>query len=724
MPSNEHKTSLIVEAKGRGLKEQQREAEKLRQALSPERLAKGLNQMDEVLAKNIRRTSKLGKELASIGRALKVFEGAVSKVDRLAESLKKSKNEASQLNREASKGAFSQGFLQQVGFGPFLQRGPGMRRQAAGMMAGQMFRAPFAGTAGLTQGIANIPGVGLMAGPMQAALQGASQFRNIQRLQMQIAASGGGLGAANAAARGASSAIMAERFQPRVFRSGVDAFEGLTPAQRARTHAPSGYLTRAQAGAAAGADPFVRQFMGLGSGGAESADQAFRSQSAAFRARERERFQDEEARRRASFQSDRDARAGSAGRAARDRTLFGRSTFGGAQSMAGIGSSLGAMNVEQTLQLQRQILEQGGGSASGAFQNRALSSAIAAQTLFGVSPGVSGSLLGAQRQGGLQGLGSGGRSGDALSRSIALAAAQGFEGSEINRHLQTMAAGIEQFRQTGIPFAGESISRLSVGIQRASGLGAARSGQVGAGIVQTAQKIAQQGGPRSPLEFQMLQQLGGFGGRGGGMADMMTSLERLRSGGGPGGFSTDELRGLFKGIGGKSMGRGGRDQAATSNYILQRSIVDMGGGMVDLQAIDALRRELAGQAPNSAQSDRILQAQSQRIRASAVAAQKGAGSGAGGLERFARARTGALAGSAVSEAQITNERIAKSAQVVGSLDKLERSQNKLIETVGRLNKEMDAITGFMLEATSLLPELVDRMRELVMNGPVAAIRGP
>ena len=98
-----------------------------------------------------------------------------------------------------SSGAFGQGFLQGATPGamaPYLQRGPGAFRQAAGMTAGRAARgmaggaasmagAPFTGLQGIQQGLAGIPVVGgMLAGQLGTSMQYGQQALQYRQTQM------------------------------------------------------------------------------------------------------------------------------------------------------------------------------------------------------------------------------------------------------------------------------------------------------------------------------------------------------------------------------------------------------------------------------------------------------------------------------------------------------------------------------------------------------------
>ena len=162
-------------------------------------------------------------------------------------------------------------------------------------------------------------------------------------------------------------------------------------------------------------------------------------------------------------------------------------------------------------------------------QSAFMKTAFGARTMFGVGAETSGAFLKAERRGGLVG---GGKGGENLERALGTALVLGLEGSEINDYLNTIATGIQQFQQTGIPFAKTSIDSIGQMLSVEGGLRTTRGQKVGRSLVNYVQGMSQRG-ITGGLDFMMLQQIGGYGGSAGtgakGYKQALINLERFQS---------------------------------------------------------------------------------------------------------------------------------------------------------------------------------------------------
>ncbi len=134
--------------------------------------------------------SAVQKEAAGIERTLKNVQRTYKETDATAEQ---SANKRKQ--QQQKQGAFTQGLAQGlIPEAAYLQRGPGMFRQAAGAAiggrmrgaAGGMANMPFTGAAGLGQALQSIPGGGFLAMPLMQSMQYAQQSLQHRTQQQQL----------------------------------------------------------------------------------------------------------------------------------------------------------------------------------------------------------------------------------------------------------------------------------------------------------------------------------------------------------------------------------------------------------------------------------------------------------------------------------------------------------------------------------------------------------
>jgi hypothetical protein len=190
----------------------------------------------------------------------------------------------------------------------------------------------------------------------------------------------------------------------------------------------------------------------------------------------------------------------------------------------GLGAGVGfGMDINAERQFRAQVMQAGGGTGLTEQGQRMGVTAMAAQTAFGVGPGVSGAFLQAGRRGGLAGA-----EGDAsrmFTESIADAFKLGLSEAEMNVYLQQMASGIETWKTTGIPFNKQSMADIA-GTLGTMGMGGVRGMAVAGGISRAAEQLSRTG-PQSVGQLMMLQTMGGLKPGQTGMEAMEEALIRL-----------------------------------------------------------------------------------------------------------------------------------------------------------------------------------------------------
>lgn len=696
------RTDLIISAKAEGFDRVQQQTGRMAQ------------EARRILETQVRGFDKLQKGIGQTVGAIKGMEKALGDVGKQMEQVTRKMGE--QLQKQQTQmqrqGAFIQGLIQGAvpgGAGMFLQRGPGMGRQVAGMAVGRAARGVVGGAGqmlggggalgGLSTALSALPGGGLVAGQMQAVAGLAEQglaFQR-QRLGMVPFLSGGG----SQATRNISGAR--RRAMAGVAGPAAVGEVGLTEEMRASAR-------RSSEGAVRG---LVEEEMArLGTGGGALGERARRKVATANLEEERGRRQrvaeaseiDTERRRReaaadADFQGRR-SRAGAAA-AARERDRLFRPVRRAGMEMMGI-------NRQEALQQAVQILQAGGGNLEQLQQQGLLRTGFAAQTAFGVGPGVTGAFLQAGRRGGLSGLrpGTEGGGGQALTEAIGDAMRLGLEGSEINQYLQTMAEGISQWRQTGIPFAKEAIADFGSELGRL-GLGGVRGAAVARGVAGAAQALSTRG-PQTAQELLVMQTLGGLRpGQGGaaGFEQAQIQLEQLR-GGQVGGEQLNQLLGQLMQAGG-----GG----AAGRLFARQSLGQMGVN-IGAEEFRLLGRQVQGEDLSTEERGRLKFLQEQRgaVGAGPQTPEE--------LQRQAQTLIGEFGRGLKTAAGIQNEQIGIGQQMIPMLNNLNTATTNIAKGFAELAGEpLTNLTKGIKDLTEAITSkkgkgLLDALSDLVTIG--------
>lgn len=428
------------------------------------------------------------------------FEREAQSARKLAQATQQVERQR-QADRHQARGAFSQGFLQTTMpkmAGMFLDRGPGMRRQALGQLAGMGVRrgmggvgsflsTPFSGLEGLQGSLAALPGGGLLAGQLGASAGYAGQALQYQRDRLAFSPFVGGsdLGA----------------------RRGVRArAETALPAAPA---AGGGSLWKRSAGVEEAIDLRAARTRAAGGSKDDMIDAFFRQIGGKAGAAIQRSIGIPEAMI--------EKQAGMA----RPPMAGGRAVTRGAVSPLSVASAnggrLSGLSRHQTLQFTSELMRASGGRygeglpGEAGQQERMLGAALSAQTMFGVGAGVSGAFGGAGRRAGSL-VGAGGKGAEALTGALQDALEQGLEGSEVTTYLEQMARGIQAWEQTGIPVNAKSLKELGLEISSA-GIAGTRAARMAGGMQQYVQGIGQRG-VQSGMDLLLLQKMGGFQGKG------------------------------------------------------------------------------------------------------------------------------------------------------------------------------------------------------------------
>ena len=481
---------------------------------------------------------KLRKEVRLLEQAHKGDADAQGKMVNAQQKLMANQKQ----QQQQARGGFGQGFMQTAMPGMasmFLQRGPGMMRQAGGQMLGGMARragrfgaglgqAAFTGVGGLQQALGAIPLVGGVAAGQLGAVAGHSQQAlqwQQQRLQMAPFMETGMSG------------------RDRRQLGGVE--QGLQGVKQSRKIADfARRMAAAPKSAELAEDPSRAMMarMGMIAPGRKKVISTFLT--------EEEKEQDP-TRRQLKIISDAEKQVDVREKKllAQRREIRARTPMG---QIAGAGRELLGVGRQEAAQRTAQLFQVGGGRfTGGAGQQQQVKAAFAAQTMYGVGPEAAGGFLQAGRRGGL--VGGRGRGMEAMTEGIGDALRLGLEGSEITQYLQQMAQGIQQFQATGIPFNKDSISSMATEFGKA-GIGGPRGAAMAGGMQQYVQGIGQRG-ISSGIDLMAMQAFGGFSG--GGPQDYEQAILQMES---------------MQGVG------AGGIEAGTPMGDMAKKLIEMGGG--------------------------------------------------------------------------------------------------------------------------------------------------
>lgn len=698
---------------------------------------------------------KAGPEYDSLKERLKKIKDQSKDTEQQVSSLTKAFAKQAQEADRAAKiaeqrsGAFLQG-MAQGGLpmpAPFLQRGPGMGRQMAGMAVGSGLRgamnmgrgagtAMFGGVQGMATGISSIPMVGgALAGQFQQAAAYAQQNIEWQRTRLAVApymeSTGARTARGNLLAAGSSaySSARAKRnaTQSEYLRLGQER-SFLQDEQRSRIarSAMEAQATRNRKkgggtlGEAAGqvwddiSGSFHDALMDMGittTTGRQRLERKQRYDTTSASVTEKyskKRLGDKELSNRISeldkqlelkavALSDADVATARARRSASSR--LGGGIFGSISSM---GLNLMGAGKPEAAQVAAAIAQAGGGYARGAKDQGILSAGFAAKTVYGIGPETTGAFFGAGRRGGM--VGAEGRSGDAFKNALAEGLSLGFSKSELNRWMQMTAQGIQQFEQTGIPVNTTSISALAGEIIGA-GITGTRAAALSRGISGGLQGIGSQG-IQSGTDLMMLQLVGGY--QGGGAADYRAARARMermdignRQVGELAGDTTvsNALRTVMK--------MAGADPASQAELLQQ--VVTRLGGRGSVTDFDWLQRRLSGGEATPEQL-KAMKKEGRRRRAGSVEA--GVVLADQGLEGMAAQTVREYAPSVQKQEALRNRQITEGGKMVDNVIALEKAAFKTTQTfntlagdtINNLTENINIFSTRVLEAAEYLKE--------------------
>ena len=668
---------------------------------------------DKVSKDNNRYIYALSKMRSQLSSLKQNYRDATKEVDRLSKALDKQSEVISKnLEKQQKRGAFLQGLVQ-GGFTPaaFLQRGPGMPQQMAGMAIGRTFRTgmagvsgSFTGVQGLQQFLGSIPGVGgFLSGQIGKLAGYADQNINYQRTKLEMAPY---LSTFSELQKGLSS-----RQRPtQTISEAVSNREEFLKQLYARKEMKTSQLRRKAMDRAqsridenkggvldyiydAVTGEGIKRDIGIILEENKKADKeiikykkgAAKEYKAILKQYSEEKSNNEKSLR----------------KGANSRKSF-------EEIIAKEGAKLLGMNKEETTRFLGSILQAGGGVATGEQAKGIRQTAFGAKTLFGVQGEVSGAFLKAGRRGGI--VGGMGKADNALKQSINEGISLGLSGSEINQWLQQIASSIYQFQQTGIGINIDSISKLATDIGRA-GLPITRAINMAQGITQYLQGIGSKG-ISSGADLMMLRELGGF--RGGGVREYRKARSRLEElqfqakGMGVEGIAGSPISGALR----RYMQNVGGDQAMKTE-LLQR-LLQRWGVKGSVQQFDWLAMQLMGGPTTGDQGKAIADfaKEQQKGQRELVAISK-----MGGISGAAMKMVKDRAPNLRAQAEMQNKQIDIGGKAVSTMQAFERNALKVSSAfINLADGPLKTVHEAMSSLTDISIELANQFINMVKNG--------
>lgn len=668
------------------LKRKVREAERALVALTDKQ--DKLNQALKKTDKGSDAYKKIVQELKEAERELRTTEAAVNRLNR---ALKGADDDAKRRQLTAQTSgfrAFGAGLLQGSGLMQYLPSGQGMGWRIAGGIAGMAARsiagagravaAPFLtpGIGGLSQMLGSIPIVGGMAAGALSAGQGyyhqavALDQARLRNLYMAP----GSLGRFHSTATKDDYQRMQSASETLLHAEG-----GQGPrAQRAREREREALAREAKRRHATGAaviemDAQIQRLQ-FGGGRTVGAFGALTGQRTAARLGESSGLANTRAWIERGLAEDR-AEAKRLLEDAQRRTKRGyrEGTMGDEMS---IGVPFG---------LDPQAVQAAKASyfgARGGYSRRPevmgeFRAALAAQTLYGISPEMAGTF---QRHTRESGSAVGSDRGEALAHVMAMAVAQGLEGSLAVEYLGTIVEFQKKAATQGVKFDAREFTRSS-SIMQAMGITGPQGTRVTAGIQEAAVNMGRTG-VSSPMQMLMLRAMGYDPSQGAaGYAKQMLRISR-------GQFDAASMQ---KFIGSLSAGTGDNGDVSTLHFMRA-----MGGMGVNVGADQA--EKIMGAFRGGKLSDDVL-AQAGLIEQKALAR----GGRAGQVEGGARL-AGKGAGLAVTAAGMSAEQTGLGASMAGTFINLERATHGSVRALKEFNGALESIAKAQVAFMALAVE--------------------
>jgi soluble cytochrome b562 len=661
----------------RGLKDARRELEKTFKPVAVRELNAALKDTRGSLKALASEQARLTVAMLGVDKGTDAFKKLGDELERVSgryREIARAQSALQAAGRQApGAGGFTQGFLQSLSptAGAFLQRGPGMKAQFAGQVAGGMVRraggassAMAGGQGPLTTAFGNIPFIG---GPAALAEANVDRAADLQRAQLEAYSVTGG-----AAGRRRREAQTPAATLDKAGNAAVDAYRAGQGAAATKLRA-AGQTRTKEATPEEMVEykitpPGIRPEVYAGMNSAQQLEAWQRAEPRMRREATREQVKGERA-------AEEQGRAGA------------RRTTGRASGFEGV--SAGLMTRQEELRAGVEFTRGVGGQAvKGQFQQ-----AMAAQTLYGVDAGTAAQLMRAQRpgRGGTSGLGK-----ELLPSTIADAMAQGLEGSEIGEQLAHIASLQEQAAQQGIKIQTESLQGVAVGLTKGMGLEGPRgmtvAGQIGAMGTRVAQSGAQSG-----MDIALLR-AAGYSPEKGNYISSLKKVESFKTGGMDVNTMFDFLQNMTGGATGEQ-----------AEFSLQRGLkaagVDIGLGTEAPGIVEALAKgkgafaDLVGESgKKGAKGKPLFKTNAAGGIEFVPGTERGAGSAADMGREFAAAAKD-MGGIIRAQNAVANTLTGAGAKAAEEVTKMQKAASTLASDISTISKDFKPVTDAIVKFT-------------------------
>lgn len=712
---------------------------------------------------------KLKDDLKSIQQESKTAERQINSLNKAFATQAKEAERLAEASRQG-RGAFIQG-LAQGGLpfpAPFLQRGPGMGRQVAGMAVGRALTggargaqlaggAMFGGVGGMAQAIGSIPLVGgMLGGQFQAAAQYAQQNIQWQQTKLGMAPYTERVGDIRERAtylaersaklrRARSRKEEAEREIEEAERN-RDILMKAAQYQHARKRQEEALAAAEKEGVLpyaaekgsqvvsstfdsikrgigeivnpfgevvdAGIDLLKKGDIGgfiTGKHGDVAAQKAIEERELTRTTKgELKSIKELDALREKNFdkleKKRKEARKADLQYRKELATASKKYAAGPFRDIGQMGVSLMGVSKPEAAQIYGEMMQAGGGYKQEAIEQGMIGSAFAARTMFGVQPGVAGAFLGAGRRGGVVGA-RGAQGGGGAAFREALA-----EGLRLGLEGSELNRYMQETAAGIQNFEATGIeinTRSITSLARDltdTGIAGTRAARMARGITGGIQQVGQRG-IQSGLDLYMLQSIGGY--RGGGATQYREARARMESLAG-----TVQAEGVGA-IAGESqiseslrgiMRMAGGDPGAQAELL--QTVLRQMGVQTSVKETDWLARSLRGEEATPEQLSMIQQERRRQALGAAEAKETGLGSEADMMQAAKDVVSGYAPG-AKAQASLANKQIAVGRRMVGVVKQLE---NMALDATDAMSK---AFVPSLSKATTELENMAKNLPTLL-----------
>jgi hypothetical protein len=231
-------------------------------------------------------------------------------------------------------------------------------------------------------------------------------------------------------------------------------------------------------------------------------------------------------------------------------------------------------------------------------------------------------------------------------------------GSDLTAHMQRMASAMGQWESTGLSIDQDSLGRM--GNTLAHSVGGIRGSNIAMGITQAGQRMATSGGPQNASQFLMMQDMFGFGSKGGGSEDFAQTMLDMSEG--------KSVKGGLENFVNRSAGTGSK---AEQGLVLSRRFQKAG---VTVSQRDAMNM-MNGDSEAYARTEKALR-------------------GAMGYDVKADGKS-RVDGGVRNKAALENSRIAAGDRLIPAMQSMEKISTNMLSSFSGFSTEINLLTSVL-----------------------------